>query len=154
MRRLTLEIAVATALTLGAILSLASRANANDVMVSGAYARASAVSTAKAGSVYLTVVNHGAETDRLVGVRSDAAESAAIHQTAEDNGVMTMREVTALDLAPGATQEFQPGGTHIMLTGLKSPLRQGDMLHLTLVFEKTGEISIDVPIGSVAATGN
>jgi hypothetical protein len=153
MRRLTLEIVAATALTLGAILSLASGANASDVMVSSAYARASAVSTAKAGSVYMTVMNHGAETDRLIGIRTDAARTASLHETVTENGVTSMSEIKTLDLAPGAVQELKPNGMHVMLTGLNGPLKSGSTIKLTLVFERSGEIAVDVPVGGVAASG-
>jgi hypothetical protein len=153
MPRLAVEIALAAALTLGAIVSLASNANASDVMVSGAFARASAVSTAKAATVYLTVMNHGREPDRLIGIRTDAARSAGLHESAGENAVSSMRDVEALDLPPGATKELQPGGLHIMLTGLAAPLKAGATLKLTLIFEKAGEVAVDVPVAGVAATG-
>ena len=76
MRRLALEILVATTLTIGAILALTPGVLANDVMVMGAFARASAVPTAKAGTVYMSLTNHGVAADRLMSVTTAAAESA------------------------------------------------------------------------------
>lgn len=153
MHRLILEFATAAALTLGAIVSLASEAIASDVMVSGAFARASAVSTAKTGAVYFTMMNHGAEPDRLVAAASDASASASLHQTSMENGVATMSEVPSLDLPPGGQVKLEPGGNHVMLMGLKSPLKQGDTIHLTLTFERAGDIVVEVPVGGVASTG-
>ncbi len=49
---------------------------------------------------------------------------------------------------------MDPGGLHIMLTGLKAPLKEGQSIRLTLQFEKGGALEVDVPVGSVAATGH
>jgi hypothetical protein len=153
MRNLKFEIALASALTLGAVVSLAAGANASDVMISSAYARASAVPTAKSGAVYMTVMNHGGTQDRLVDIRTDVAKNASLHETVIADGVAKMREIEALDLTPGASAEMAPNGMHIMLTGLKGPLKQGESFQITLVFEKAGEISVTVPVGDVAASG-
>ncbi len=46
-----------------------------------------------------------------------------------------------------------PGGLHIMLMGLKAPLQQGGSLTLDLTFEHAGAVTVQVPVGGVAATG-
>jgi copper(I)-binding protein len=153
MHKLFLNLAAMAALCLASLVSLASLANASDVMVSGAYARASAFSAAKSGAVYLTLMNHGASPDRLIAVKSPAADRASLHQTIEENGVARMQPVTAVDLAPGASVELAPNGTHVMLMGLKAPLKKGESVKLTLVFERARELDVDVPIGDVAAMG-
>jgi periplasmic copper chaperone A len=152
MPKLALEIAVAAALTLAAILSLAASAHANEIMVTGAYARASASASAKAGAVYFTIVNHGAEADRIVGASSDAAASAMLHESAISNGIATMRMVEIVELASGAELSFAPGGSHVMLVGLKRPLKQGEHFTLTLKLERAGDIAVDVPVAGVAAS--
>ncbi|MBL8906667.1 MAG: copper chaperone PCu(A)C, partial [Rhizobiales bacterium] len=76
MRRIALEIAFATLLTIGAAVSLAAAAMASDVMVMNAYARASATASAKSGAVYLTIMNHGSAADRLIGVSTGVARLA------------------------------------------------------------------------------
>ena len=100
MRNLALEIAVAAALTVAAILSLAAIAHANEIMVKGAYARASASSSAKAGAAYFTIANHGAQPDRIIAATTDVASSAMIHENRIENGVATMHPVESVDLAP------------------------------------------------------
>lgn len=151
MRRIALEIAVATLLTLGAAVSLAAAAMASDVMVMNAYARASATSAAKSGAVYLTIMNHGSEPDRLVGVSSDIARMAHIHETTEADGVASMRAVDELEIAAHGEQALAPGGMHLMLIDLKEPLKQGAHFKITLQFERNGEVVVDVPVGGVAA---
>jgi copper(I)-binding protein len=139
-------------LTLGAAFAFGSLAHAGDVAVSGAFARASAFSGAKAGSAYLTITNQGTEADRLVGLKTDVAGKASLHETVMEDGVMSMHERQSLDFAPGASVDLSPSGTHVMLTGLKAPLQAGATFKLTLVFEKAGEVTVDVPVGAVGAT--
>lgn len=151
MRKPILEILTATALTLAAILALAPGVRASDIMVMGAFARASAVPTAKAATAYLTLMNHGAAPDRLLSIATDAAENARLHRTTEENGIAKMRPVEFLDLPAGSSVELKPGGLHVMMTGLKAPLVEGASITLRLTFEKAGEIEIQVPVGTVAA---
>lgn len=151
MRKLVLEILVATALTFAAILALAPGVRASDIMVMDAFARASAVPTAKAATAYLTLMNHGAAPDRLLSITTDAAESAQLHQTTDENGIAKMRAVESLELPAGAMVELKPGGLHVMMTGLKAPLVEGGSITLRLTFEKAGEVEVQVPVGAVAA---
>jgi hypothetical protein len=151
MRKLILEILAATALTLAAILALAPGVRASDIMVMDAFARASVVSTAKAGTAYLTLMNHGTESDRLLSITTDAADKAQLHQTIQENGIAKMRAVKSLELPAGAMVELKPGGLHVMMTGLKAPLVKGGSLTLRLIFEKAGEVEIQVPVGAAAA---
>ena len=61
---------------------------------------------------------------------------------AMNNGVMTMRPLDkGLSIEPGKTVKLAPGGYHLMLLDLKSPLKQGDKLPVTLEFEKAGKVS-------------
>ena len=151
MRRLILEFLAATALTLAAILALAPGVKASDIMVMGAFARASAVSSAKAGTAYLTLMNHGAESDRLLSITTEAAAKAALHRTINEDGIAKMQPVESLDLPAGAMVELKPGGLHVMMTGLRAPLVEGGSFMLRLTFEKTGEIEVKVPVSAVAA---
>jgi periplasmic copper chaperone A len=150
MRKLVLEIFAATALTLGAILALTPGVMASDVMVMGAFARASAVSTAKSGVVYMTLTNHGAVTDKLTAISTPAAGMAMLHESVEAGGVASMKEMSGLEIPAGGSVEMKPGGMHIMLMGLNAPLKKGDTLKLTLTFEHAGNIDVDAKVGDVA----
>ncbi|MGE3871406.1 MAG: copper chaperone PCu(A)C [Parvibaculaceae bacterium] len=152
MRRLILELAAATGLTIAAVVAVVVAAHAGDIMVSGAFARASATPAAKAGAVYFTIRNESAAADRLTGVETDAAQMAMVHETVEENGVASMRHLEALEIAPKETVTLAPRKLHVMLTGLKAPLKQGERISLTLTFAKAGPIKVDVPVGGVAAS--
>ena len=75
MRRILLELATAIALTLAATIASVPGANASDVVVISAFARASATPVAKSGAVYFIILNHTAEADRLLAISTPAASS-------------------------------------------------------------------------------
>ena len=150
MRKLVLEFTIAIALTLGAILAFSPSVLAGDVMVMGAFARASAMPTAKTGAVYMTLMNQAAAADRLVAVATDVAAGASLHQSVEENGVAKMLPVDSLEIPPGGSVELKPGSYHIMLMGLKAPLKKGGMLMLQLEFEHAGVVEVMANIGEVA----
>jgi periplasmic copper chaperone A len=121
-----------------------------DLLIEKVWARAS-IGPAKAGAVYLTIVNTGSEPDRLVGAKTQAAREAAPHVNTMVDGIMKMRPVTAIEVAPGEPTVLQPGGLHIMLIGLVSPLVEGKSFPLTLTFEKAGSIEVEVMIDKAGA---
>lgn len=113
--------------------------------------------TAGIGSsaAYVSVHNAGA-ADRLLGAASPAATKVTIHATSNVGGVSRMRPAGAIPIAAGKMIMMKPGGLHIMLSGLKAPLRPGATLPLILRFEKAGTVNVRLPVrapGS-APTGN
>jgi copper(I)-binding protein len=108
------------------------------------------VSGQQVGGAYMTLVNKGA-ADRLLSATTAVAAAVQMHIMAMDGDVMTMREVDAVDLSAGQTVEFKPGGFHLMLMGLKAPLKLGDKFAMTLRFEKAGEVVITVHVEPVSA---
>ena len=100
---------------------------------------------ATTGVTYFTVIDKG-QPDRLVGVSSPVAAAAELHETANDNGVMKMRPVQSVALAPGKPVMFKPGGYHVMLMGLKNPLKAGDSFPLTLTFEHAQPITVTAKV--------
>jgi periplasmic copper chaperone A len=150
MRRTLLELIAAISLTLAAILTSASGVSASSVMIIQAFARASATPMAKSAAAYVSLMNHAAEADRLVSAQTPAAATAEIHTTEVVDGVMKMKAAGPLEIAPMGTLEMKPGGYHIMLMGLKAPLKKGDEIEITLTFEKAGAVTLKVPVGDVA----
>ena len=116
------------------------------------WARATAPS-APAGGGFLTITNTGSTPDRLVSARSPAANMVQIHEMKMDGNVMRMREVEkGLEIPAGKSVTLAPGGYHLMMMGLKAPLKEGTQVPVTLVFEKAGSIDINFEVGSLGAT--
>jgi len=95
---------------------------------------------------YLTIINVGSHGVSLESVNSGVAESAMIHRSAMGNGMMTMEHLPELYIAPREDARLEPGGIHIMLVGLKRPLRAGDSTRLNLSFSNGVVLRVDVPI--------
>ena len=128
------------------LLALSAPAWASDIMVMGAQAPASLTPVAKTAAVYMVIMNHGTEADVLQSASAGVSEKAAAHQTQNDKGIMKMREVEGLEIKPNDMVTFAPGGYHIMLTGLKAPLKAGGSFPLVLHFKTAGDVSVDVKV--------
>jgi len=99
------------------------------------------------GAAYMTIVNRGQAADRLLSVSSPAAKMAELHESVNDNGVMKMEpRPEGFEIPAGGTLELKPGGKHIMLMGLVAPLEAGKKIEITLVFEKAGQMKVEVPV--------
>lgn len=83
---------------------------------------------------YMALTASGAPR-KLVGVSTSAAGSAELHEMKMDGDVMRMRAVDAIELPAGQTVELKPGGLHLMLMDLKTPLARNTSMPLTLTFE-------------------
>ena len=101
------------------------------------------------GAIYFTVVSNG-QPDQLVGVSTPVAGTAELHETSVDNGVMKMRPVQSIALVPGKPVTFKPGSYHVMLLGLKGPLKAGGTFPLTLIFEHAQPVTVMVNVEASA----
>lgn len=140
-------------LALGAglmLLSGVALAEGGDIQITDAWARATP-SGAQTAVTYVTV--ESPVGDRLTGVSTPAAQKADIHEMTMDGNVMKMRQVDDVDLPAGQTVTLKPGGSHIMLTGLAKPLKEGETFPLTLDFAKAGTRHVDVSVEKVGAMG-
>lgn len=72
---------------------------------------------------------------KVVSASSPMAGAVEIHEMSMDKDVMKMRAVPVLDLPAGKTVELKPGGYHVMLLDLKGPVKEGDLVSLSLVLE-------------------
>ncbi len=144
-------------LALLALLLIASPAVAQDyklgaLEIGHPWARATPP-TAPAGGGYLSVKNTGTEPDRLISISSPAAQTVQLHEMKMEGNVMRMRELDGpLEIKPGETVTLAPGGMHLMMMGLKGPLKQGEKVPLTLVFEKAGKIDVELVVVAIGAS--
>jgi copper(I)-binding protein len=114
------------------------------ITVTGAWARPTIATMRITAAYFQAAVARG--EDKLIGAKTPHAEKAELHQHVMDNGIARMRPVDSVAVAPGAPAVFQPGGYHVMITGLKGPLAEGDTLPLTLIFEKAGDVAVKVMV--------
>ena len=97
----------------------------------------------KVAAMRLVVDNGTATDDLLVGASSPDAESVTIHRSVVDSaGRAVMVEAPAVPIAARSTVRFDPGGLHVMLTGLRRTLEVGDTVPVTLRFRHAGAVRV------------
>ena len=114
-----------------------------DLLIVHPWARETLVA-GQAAAVYLSLINEGAGDERLVSASTPVAATAKLHRTVMEDVVARMIEVDAVDVPAGGGAVLEPGGTHLMLTGLVAPLQEGERIPLTLVFERAGPLQVEV----------
>lgn len=102
--------------------------------------------TDQAAAVYFEIDNSGGGNDQLTGAQTPVAEKAEMHSSQMQGDVMQMRGIASVDIHADEHVAFSPGGLHLMLTGLKNKLSEGDRFPLTLAFGKAEPITVDVAV--------
>jgi hypothetical protein len=128
----------------------AHRYKVGEIDVGHPHARATAPGQ-PTGGAYLRLENRGTTADRLLSASTDVVASVEMHEMKMDGDVMRMRQVDAIDLPAKQAVVLAPGGLHLMLIGLKAPLKAGDRFPLTLRFEKAGEVKVEVTVDAPKA---
>ncbi|HWX46771.1 MAG TPA: copper chaperone PCu(A)C [Roseomonas sp.] len=124
---------------------------AGDIAIGHPWSRAAPAGITGAG--FMTLRNTGSAPDRLVSARAEIARTVELHNHVQDGAVMRMRPVESIEIAPGQEVKLAPGGLHLMLVGLKQPLTKGARVPLTLVFERAGEVTVELAVEAAGAQG-
>ena len=134
-----------------ALLALSTMASATDLQVDGAWVRGT-VPAQKATGAFRTLTSK--QDAALVGASTPLADKAEVHEMKIEGDVMKMNAIPRLPLPAGKPVELKPGGYHIMVFGLKQPLKAGDRFPLELQIEQGGKretIKVDAEIRSLDA---
>ncbi len=121
------------------------QARQDPVQVSDAVARAS---NPRSGAIYLTIANTGPSVCTLMAAKTDAAAKAELHSSRMQGAVAKMVAIGPVVIGPGESHKFAPGGDHIMLSGLKAPLKSGGQISLTLDMGDCGLRQLTVPVNN------
>ncbi len=122
-----------------------SAADLSEVPATDALCRPTATGRQVTGC-YLTLT--ASRDDTLLSVESEAAALAQVHESNMENNMMVMYELKAgLPLPAGQAVSLAPGGTHIMLLGVREPLEAGDVVRLTLTFASAAPVEVTATVG-------
>jgi copper(I)-binding protein len=105
------------------------------------------------GVAYFTLAYPSGPPDHLVSLSTPVAQRAELHRMDMANGVMRMRPAGALPLKAGDSVRLAPEGLHLMLIGLKAPLKVGERFPLTLTFEHQPPLTVEVEVAAGAPRG-
>lgn len=127
----------------GVLSNCSAQPSGPEIRVQDAWARPGLKSVP--GAFYMTVDNQGGEADRLTGGESSLCSAVEIHRSVKrEDGVMGMEPVQGgLDIPGGETVFLEPGGLHMMCIGKSQAFEVGDVLPLTLQFERSGSIRVE-----------
>lgn len=101
-------------------------------------------------AAFMQLNNSGQQARQLRSASSDIAEKVELHTHTNDNGVMRMRQVEAIEIPAQSDTSLQPGGYHIMLLGLKRPLKVGETINFTLHFANGETKTLNAPVTKMA----
>jgi copper(I)-binding protein len=107
---------------------------------------------ARVGGAYLTIQNKGAAPVRLTGASADFADKVQLREKPMNGDATSMRPVeNGVVIEPGKTLRLAPDDLHLMLLGLRRPLRQGEKVAIALEFEKGEQVGVPLDVGGVGA---
>lgn len=124
-------------------LLLSTSIYAGDITVEGAWTRATAPGQEQA-MVYMSISS--VQNATIVGVSSKASKTAEMHHMEHKNGMMRMYEVKSISLPANERMNMNLHGYHLVLNGLKAPLKPGETLPLTLSVEMADKRIVKVDV--------
>lgn len=101
-------------------------------------------------AAYLTLRNTGNRDLALTKAASPAARVVELHTVVDEGGMKKMRPVPKIVVKAGGETRLQPGGLHIMLIGMKLPLKEGTNVTLTLEFDDGSTRRLTAPVRAAA----
>lgn len=139
-------------LTCAALVSLlAGTAAAGEITVSAPWIRASTGSPPESAG-FMTI--RSTAPDHLIGASSPRAGRVELTIAMEHAGVVTVRRLSALAIAPDRPAVLQPGGLHLRLTDIAEPLLDGESVPLELTFERAGTIAFEAVVVDADGAGD
>lgn len=99
-------------------------------------------------AAYFVINNEGKTADRLLSVDTPIAGEAQLHEHVMQGDMMKMQHVPSVEVPAGGEVTFAPMAYHVMLLGLKdrSLLTDGKRFPMTLHFEKSGDVTVEVAV--------
>ena len=126
-----------------------------DVVIDHPYATPTPPGLKNGGGYFKALKNTGNKAEQLIGAKTPVAASVELHQMSMEGDIMRMKEVSFIEIPAKGQVELRHGGHasyHLMLMGLKAPLKDGDRFPLTLKFKNAGEKEVMVWVQTPKAT--
>jgi copper(I)-binding protein len=102
-------------------------------------------------AAFMSITNSSDQPVDLITAKSDASKVVELHEHANVEGMMQMRQIPKITVPANGSVQLQPGGLHVMLIGLNQKLKAGETVQLTLGFSNGETITLDAPVKKVAA---
>lgn len=101
---------------------------------------------AMATAAYMVIRNAGSKDTKIVKAENTASKITELHTHLQEDGMMKMRKVPAIEVKAGGEAVLEPSGLHVMMIDLKGPMKEGDKVAITLGFDDGSSKKIEAPI--------
>lgn len=101
-------------------------------------------------AVYMTISPDCSSEDVLQSVEAAAPQKASLHMSGIANGALNMTPLKSISIVCDKPTSLKPMGMHVMVTNIQKPVGIGDLIPLTLHFERAGKIPVQAEITSMA----
>jgi hypothetical protein len=133
-------------LAAGLLISAGAFAGAADnVTVQDPYVRL-APPNAPATGAFMVIKNNGDKDVKVLKADNPASKVTELHTHLNEGGVMKMRPVPAIEVKAKGEAVLKPGGLHVMLIDLKAPMKEGDVVPITLTFDDGSSKKVDAKV--------
>ena len=126
--------------------------SADNVAVQDAYVRL-APPNAPATGAFMVIKNNGDKDVKVVKADNPASRVTELHTHLNEGGVMKMRPVPGIDIKAKGEAVLKPGGLHVMMIDLKGPMKEGDVVPMTLTFDDGSSKQFDAKVVRPMAAG-
>ncbi len=125
---------------------------ADNVVVQDPYVRL-APPNAPATGAFMVIRNNGDKDVKVLKADNPVSKVTELHTHLNEGGVMKMRPVPAIDIKAKGEAVLKPGGLHVMMIDLKSPMKEGDVVPITLTFDDGSSKKVDATVVRPMAAG-
>jgi copper(I)-binding protein len=126
---------------------------ADQVTVQGPYVRL-APPNAPATGAFMVIKNNGDKDVKILKADNPASKVTELHTHLNDNGVMKMRPVPFIEIKAKGEAVLEPGGLHVMLIDMKTPLKEGDVVPITFAFDDGSSKKFDAKVTPIVVPKN
>jgi len=125
---------------------------AEQVSVQNPYVRL-APPNAPATGAFMVIKNNGDKDVKVLKADNPVSRVTELHTHLNEGGVMKMRLVPAIEVKAKGEAVLQPGGLHVMMIDLKAPMKEGDVVPITLTFDDGSSKQIEAKVVRPTASG-
>ena len=121
---------------------------AENISVNNPYVRLLPPTSPTTGA-FMDIINDSDKSVKLVKAESNCCNLVELHTHTMVDGMMRMREVKSIEIPAKGKISLKPGGLHIMLIGLKKPLRLGENIPIKLTFDNSETKEVQAKIQKI-----
>ena len=134
--------------TLFLLLFVTLPAFASTLKITNPYVRLMPPTSPTTGA-FMVIENTSAKEVKLIKAESDICNLVELHTHKMEDGVMKMREVKNMPIPAKGKTTLKPGSLHVMLIGLKNPLKLNQKVAIKLTFDNGEKVDVQAVVQKI-----